>query len=234
MNLEGKKFSKLIVIKKVGVKKGHSLWLCRCDCGKEIIRSQHSLCSKYLIKSCGCSIPKEAPIDLTGKRFGKLTVIGADKHNRSFWVCKCDCGNIKIVKGRYLRGNGCKSCGCAVKNKGLPGESGFNLMLSIYKKGAKKRGLEFTLSDEEFRELVIRNCYYCGSVPSRTMKKNSKYAAFVCNGIDRKDNSKGYTIENCVSCCGKCNRIKYVYNEEKFLTQCNLIARHHSPIVLPI
>lgn len=55
-------------------------------------------------------------IDLTGKRFGKLTVI--EKHNQDKWggwnwLCKCDCGNESIVSGGHLRGMKAKSCGCS-------------------------------------------------------------------------------------------------------------------------
>ena len=57
-------------------------------------------------------------IDLTGKRFGKLTVI--KKHNQDKWgcwnwLCKCDCGKESIVSGGHLRGMKTKSCGCSRK-----------------------------------------------------------------------------------------------------------------------
>ncbi len=57
-------------------------------------------------------------IDLTGKRFGKLTVI--KKHNQDKWggwnwLCRCDCGNETVVSGGHLRGLKTKSCGCSRK-----------------------------------------------------------------------------------------------------------------------
>lgn len=55
-------------------------------------------------------------IDLTGKRFGRLTVVRATSKRSSqgdiFWECICDCGNIDIVNGKSLRCSGQKSCGC--------------------------------------------------------------------------------------------------------------------------
>lgn len=53
-------------------------------------------------------------IDLTGKRFGLLTVNGiCEKRNgKIFWNCTCDCGNKTIVYGGNLRGGAVKSCGC--------------------------------------------------------------------------------------------------------------------------
>lgn len=53
-------------------------------------------------------------IDLTGKKFGKLTVIKKEKskNNHTMWLCKCDCGKEKIVGGNELKSGNTKSCGC--------------------------------------------------------------------------------------------------------------------------
>ena len=53
--------------------------------------------------------------DLTGKRFGKLTVLerAESKNGRTYWKCKCDCGNeLNVIASNLLRGN-TKSCGCS-------------------------------------------------------------------------------------------------------------------------
>ena len=60
-------------------------------------------------------------IDLTGKVFGRLTVIeraGSDKHKNATWKCRCDCNKEVIVRSDYLRKNEVKSCGC-LKKEGL-------------------------------------------------------------------------------------------------------------------
>lgn len=57
-------------------------------------------------------------IDLTGKKYGRLTVIkhvGKDKHNNAIWECKCACGNIINIRGATLRTGRAKSCGCLHK-----------------------------------------------------------------------------------------------------------------------
>lgn len=54
-------------------------------------------------------------IDLTVKRFGKLTVIkesGRDKWGNKMYLCKCSCGNEKIIKVRLLVTGKTTSCGC--------------------------------------------------------------------------------------------------------------------------
>jgi len=53
--------------------------------------------------------------DLIGNRFGKLLVVSRSKNSkddRSMWLCKCDCGNEKVIKGKYLLNGDTKSCGC--------------------------------------------------------------------------------------------------------------------------
>lgn len=59
----------------------------------------------------------EKSIDLTGKRFGRWTVVGKaeDKGNKTYWHCKCDCGNEKDVYTFSLIKGKSKSCGCLQK-----------------------------------------------------------------------------------------------------------------------
>lgn len=59
------------------------------------------------------------PIDLTGKRYFRLTVIenaGKRKNGEAMWLCKCDCGNEIVTRGSLLRGGRTRSCGC-LKNE---------------------------------------------------------------------------------------------------------------------
>jgi hypothetical protein len=78
--------------------------------------------------------------------------------------------------------------------------------LCFYKNNAKSRELKFELTKEQFHSLVSTSCHYCG-----TCQENG-------NGIDRVDNSKGYTMDNVVSCCSLCNiRIKQEWNWEVVL-----------------
>lgn len=79
-----------------------------------------------------------------------------------------------------------------------------------YRYGAKERSLSFELSFEEFQEIRNRKCYYCGS--------DKKI------GIDRKDNSKGYFVENCVACCWPCNKVKGAESSENFIEVCKQVA----------
>lgn len=52
--------------------------------------------------------------DLTGKKYGKLTVIKfiERKDTSYYWLCKCECGNEKIVTASNLKKGSYKRCGC--------------------------------------------------------------------------------------------------------------------------
>lgn len=71
-------------------------------------------------------------IDLTGKTFGRLFVIGdsGDKYgDEILWTCRCECGNWVKVRGKNLRYGDSQSCGClqrelASKNRTKQGRSG--------------------------------------------------------------------------------------------------------------
>lgn len=57
--------------------------------------------------------------DLTGNRYGRLTVLNRneknDKQNKPLWICRCDCGNVVVVRGTSLKCGDVKSCGCLLK-----------------------------------------------------------------------------------------------------------------------
>lgn len=64
-------------------------------------------------------------IDLTGQKFGLLTVISLvpreerPNKNYAYWFCQCKCGNIKKVESYHLRNGEIKSCGCYSAQKFL-------------------------------------------------------------------------------------------------------------------
>lgn len=124
-DLSGMRFGYLTAIKRAPnhvTSGGNSLvvWRCRCDCGAELDVLAGSLRTGNT-KSCGyCDLisHKSKFVDLTGQRFGYLTVIRrAENHvsagGNSFvaWECRCDCGNIIVVTGSHLSTDHNRSCG---------------------------------------------------------------------------------------------------------------------------
>lgn len=127
INEIGNTYGYLTVIERAGSKDNRAMWKCQCKCGNETIVAGKLLRSGHT-QSCGC-LNKAKIIarniergggDLTGQRFGKLTVTKFDHwlehengHRDRMWLCKCDCGNECIVNHRYLRFGDTESCGCS-------------------------------------------------------------------------------------------------------------------------
>lgn len=125
LDLTGQRFGYLTVLQRVPdyvTSGGNKLraWLCRCDCGIErVVTGAHLRRGK--VKSCGkCGFTPGFRVfeDLTGRRFGYLTVVSqAEDHVSSggvvskAWNCVCDCGNPKVVTAGHLRSGHTRSCG---------------------------------------------------------------------------------------------------------------------------
>lgn len=116
-DLSGRRFGKLVAIKQTEERKNkYVVWECRCDCGNTVFLRSNSLLQGQT-KSCGCmrSASRQKIIDLTGTRFGRLTVIRDSGERRNFqivWECICDCGEVTKVVGYSLIRGYTKSCGC--------------------------------------------------------------------------------------------------------------------------
>lgn len=82
-----------------------------------------------------------------------------------------------------------------------------------YKDSASRRNIEFNLSLDVFNSLANSDCVYCGGRGG---------------GVDRVNSKLGYTIENSVSCCGKCNMMKYTSSVEDFINHVKKIYRYNS------
>ena len=139
--------------------------------------------------------------DLTGQKFGYALAIEHIGHGR--WKCKCDCGNTFVASGQMLRTHRTKSCGCWQKN-------------GDYRTGRTiKHGKTHTRIHRIWMAMLAR----CSS-PGNTAYKNyggrgitvcdewknsfmSFYEWAIDNGyndtltIDRVDNEKEYSPENC-------------------------------------
>lgn len=129
-NLAGKRFGRLVVQYRSNdyiQPNGNRIpvWHCKCDCGKEIdVRSPNLRYGDT--HSCGCLKTETASqrflIDLTGSKFGRLTVVSRAKDLISptgdkfvMWNCRCDCGRETVVYGGNLKRGKSLSCGCLNK-----------------------------------------------------------------------------------------------------------------------
>ncbi len=91
----------------------------------------------------------------------------------------------------------------------------------MYINQAKGRGLDFSLTENEFYKITSSNCFYCGSAPEpkRVSGGKKQNRTFFANGIDRVDSDIGYIPSNCVPCCEFCNRAKRNYTVGFFLSK---------------
>lgn len=100
---------------------GGSRWDCRCDCGAAQTANGKALRKGQLrwCDGCGEKRPTSHRIDLTGQRFGRLTVTGVaprlKPNDDTRWHCQCDCGEPRIVRSKALRRGMTLSCRCYTK-----------------------------------------------------------------------------------------------------------------------
>lgn len=117
-DITNQRFTKLVALERVESLKGRTRWFCQCDCGNTTIATTKSLKEGKTI-SCGC-IRSVRPYgnynDLTGKKFGRLTVkeitSNRDYKGSIYWLCECECGNkVEATNSALMSGN-IISCGC--------------------------------------------------------------------------------------------------------------------------
>lgn len=147
--------------------------------------------------------------DLTGKKFGKLTVINRvdNKGEKVCWLCKCDCGNETCVTTSNLVTGHIKSCGCGHCKHGYAKNNEKNRLYSIWRHMIERCYREDTNGFSQYGGRGITVC-------EEWRKDVSLFISWAIeNGykdnlsIDRMDNDKGYSPENCrwVSQSEQCN-----------------------------
>lgn len=143
-------------------------------------------------------------IDLTGRRFGRLVVVERAENSadgRARWLCRCDCGQSKTVLGEHLKKGRTKSCGCAKSessSKRFKKHGGRNSKL--YRIWSNMKDRCNNPDCKAYRDYGGRGIKVCE-------EWTDDFSAFqkwaLANGykegltIDRKDNNKGYSPDNC-------------------------------------
>jgi len=178
-------------------------------------------------------------VDLIGKKFNRLTVIqklpsyiSKTGHAYAVWLCRCDCKTIVQIRGHKLKNGTTKSCGCLRKEMGIlkgkkhggqsklfKGEAAFNRLFSMYNKAAKRANRDFCLTKQQFKELTLKNCFYCGDPPANKSSGSTLNGSYIYNGLDRLNSDKGYEPDNVVPCCKVCNLAKRSLSTKEFFNK---------------
>ena len=117
-DISGKKFGRLQVLRIYTERDKGVRWVCRCDCGKEIVASGIKLRSGQ-VKSCGCLSRNQ----LKDRVFGHLTVLRElqeRKRGHILWLCECVCGKqvkvqgVNLTRGRTPRLTGGEAVPCSL------------------------------------------------------------------------------------------------------------------------
>lgn len=214
-------------------------WYCKCACGAFTFVAPSQLLQKKT-RSCGClrnELTQQRNIIRSsisvGSLFGKLTVIGREERRggEGWWRCQCVCGNEHSVTTYRLNQGITKSCGCLRREYGglnrLPGTGGaFNKLFSNYRRSAIRRNYKWELDKATFRTLVCKPCSYCGVKNGSTMRGENTALAFSYTGIDRIDNTEGYTVANSAPCCSACNFGKRTQSRSEFIAWAARITKY--------
>lgn len=161
-------------------------------------------------------------VNLIGRRFGSLIVIGEFKGNLEGdtttkgikWDCRCDCGRRIVTWGRFLTKGDKTSCGCH-RFKGYKEISGVHF--SRIKRQAKSRNKSFNVTLPQIWDLFIsqnRKCALSGVELFADMNPMNKESTA---SLDRIDSSKGYTLDNIQWVHKDINRCKWHFSENDFL-----------------
>lgn len=228
-DIAGERISELIALFRVEIKNKEELspsawWLCKCSCGNLVVKSKTTLKKINQHHDCGCRTNAYTPPikDLTGKKFGRLTVLEIDydyakrnnlKNTKIYWKCRCDCKNIVSVLGNSLVKGETTSCGCYQKEctkniyfRDLSGER-FDKLLVL------NRNLEFEKIKRA--EMSSKDVYYncicdCGNKCIRTARDLRRPGKHSCGCISKSVGE--YSIEQLL----KENNISFIYDEAYF------------------
>ena len=133
--------------------------------------------------------------DLTGQKFGNFTVIKYADNSK--WLCRCNCGSLRIVRGYALINGLSKSCGCS--KKGIHTKHGkcdsrlYTIFTAIKQRCYNK-------NHQQYYNYGGRGIKMCGEWLSDFMvfyNWSIKHGYQEDLTIDRIDNNKGYSPSNC-------------------------------------
>lgn len=210
IDIVGQRFGNLTVISLHGKDSTNkTAWLCRCDCGTEIVTTGLNLKSGNT-KSCGCFKQRSgAKKNLTGEKFGRLIVLNRVNREigKAHWLCRCSCGKTTIVLAGHLVSGHTNSCGCQMKENTAKA----NRERLTGKRGADTpRWMEHLSQDQRDRRRDTRHKEWSADVLERegyscaVCRERGKMHAHHFEGYSRNPDLR-YEPDNGVCLCESCH-----------------------------
>ena len=207
--------------------------LTATEIAEQLERSKAAIYSRAKKLGLISTVPRRG--DLTGQKFGKLTVVESaetDRNGHKKWTCLCECGNQKTILATHLVKNKIKSCGCLKqrRNNEHPNFKGHGEIHAQYFKNIeinaqhrKRTPIPFEITIEYIWDLFLkqdRKCALSGMPISFPAKSTGLRSA----SLDRIDSSKGYVEGNVQWLHKDVNMIKGSYSQKYFLEICKKIV----------
>lgn len=193
IDLTGQTFGDLTVLERDATRKGkYVYWKCQCICGKIVsVRGQNLKSGST--KSCGCLNAKNIHTkrrnseDITGKKYGLLTVIKyiESKKNGTEWLCKCECGASPILPAAYIKKY--QSCGCIMRQQRL---KNVKKNQEITQKTESNVSILRTLPNKNNKSTGIRGVTY--------VKTTGKYVAYISYKNKHYTLKRSTNINECI------------------------------------
>ena len=231
-DLSEQKFGKLTIIEIIEDYNGVDFkYKAKCDCGNETNVLGGNVTSGHT-KSCGCLKNIKRPKkDLTGKIFGRLTVLSLSEISRNGhyrYSVRCECGTEKTVLGTHLISGKTKSCGCLTyrnprhwKGSGTVSLTYFNSLKRGANGGKGRKPIPFEVTIDELAWLLDEKqkgkCALSGVEISVRQKTAS---------VDRINSEEGYIIDNIQWLHKDINMMKRHYTVEYFTELCLKVVQN--------
>ncbi len=173
-------------------------------------------------------------IELAGRKFGKLTVIedtGRRKSKRPIWKCKCDCGIMTDILGKYLLNGDTRSCGC-IGNGGPVNKTGYKELSGSYwchiSGNAKRRGIPISITPEYAYNLFIKQNKKCAlsGIDICLVRYFRRDSTIQTASLDRIDNTKGYEEGNVQWVHKRINIMRNILSVHDLIDLCRKIVDH--------